>query len=783
MFTLIDEAIERIGDRKESVIPLLQAIQNEYRYLPQELLKYITKQTEITPAEIEGVASFYSQFRRTPVGEHLISVCTGTACHVKGAELVLNSFRQHLGLGGHNDTDADGRFTVQKIACLGCCTLAPVVQIDHTTYGHLTPNQVGDVLDDFLSKTGPEKKGQTVSMISGSEIGEIRVGLGSCCQAQGSGRVYAELQRVVQESGQPIRVKPVGCVGMCHQTPLLETISKKGVSTFYARIQPDDVAPILYRHFSPVSWKKRIQHRLGNWLSRFWSDEFDDPTSERRIELDKDPVVSFLEPQRNLSMRQIGTMNPTDFDEYVQQGGFAAFRKVLTEMTPEQVINEVEIAGIRGRGGAGFPTSEKWKIVRSTESPQKYVICNGDEGDPGAFMDRMLLESCPFRILEGMMIAAKVVGANKGYLYIRAEYPLAVRRVNEAIAHLQEQGMLGENILGTGFSLQMTVKEGAGAFVCGEETALLESIEGKRGMPRLRPPYPVVRGLWGQPTSINNVETYSLVPWVIEHGGAEFAQLGVPNSRGTKVFALAGKIRRGGLIEVPMGITIREIVEKIGGGILNNKKFKAVQIGGPSGGCVPAELADTPVDFDSLNSVGAIMGSGGLVVLDEEDCMVDIARYFLQFTQEQSCGKCTFCRIGTKRMLEILDRLCQGRGQNSDLEELKTLAENIKVGSLCGLGKTAPNPVLSTLKYFRSEYEAHLRGECPAGKCLPLIQLSINEQCNGCSICSQICPVGAIPSTPYRQHQINPIRCVKCSSCRTNCPHHAIIVRPNSQKQ
>ena len=787
----LDRTIQTLGERKDALIPLLQAIQAEYRYLPQDALRYICRQTEITAADILGVASFYDQFRYEPVGEHIISVCTGTACHVKGATHVYDGFRNHLGLCGCEDTDAKGQFTVQKIACLGCCTLAPVVQIDRVSYGHLTAQQVGDVIDDFLHRGNTAKNGAALSMKTGRadmNIGEVRIGLGSCCQAQGSAAVRDEIQRVLRLSGQSVSIKPVGCVGMCHQTPLLETVSTNGVSKFYAKVRPEDVQAILFRDFKPASWKKRTMLKIENWLARFWSDEFGDPTEQCRIELDQDPVRSFLEPQVNVAMGTCGRVNPTDLDEYKEIGGFAALKRAVLEMNSEEILRELEISALRGRGGAGFPTFQKWKLVHDAakehNGEQKYVVCNGDEGDPGAFMDRMLLESYPLRILEGMTIAAKTVGATQGYLYIRAEYPLAVQRVREAIAACERNGFLGQNILGTDFSFDLKVKEGAGAFVCGEETALLESIEGKRGMPRLRPPYPVHKGLWDKPTLVNNVETFSLVSWILQNGGAKFAELGVKQSTGPKVFALAGKVRRGGLIEIPMGITIREVVEKIGGGIQSDgttdeKHFKAVQIGGPSGGCIPAKFADTPIDYESLTAVGAIMGSGGLVVLDEDDCMVDIARYFLQFTQEQSCGKCTFCRVGTRRMLDILNRICEGKGKADDLQNLETLAVQVKTGSLCGLGKTAPNPVLSTLLYFRDEYEAHLDGRCPAGKCRSLIEYRINDRCNGCSICSGQCPVGAIPAVPYRRHVVNTEICSKCNVCRTACPHGAVDVVKN----
>jgi NADH-quinone oxidoreductase subunit F len=439
------------------------------------------------------------------------------------------------------------------------------------------------------------------------------------------------------------------------------------------------------------------------------------------------------------------------------------------------VIEQIRLGRLRGRGGAGYPTADKWAAVSKAKG-KKYIICNGDEGDPGAFMDRMLLESYPYRIIEGMAIAAYAVGADEGYFYIRAEYPLAVRRIREALSECSKRQLLGENIYSSGFNLKIHIMEGAGAFVCGEETALLRSIEGGRGMPRLRPPYPAQSGLWQKPTLVNNVETYAVVPWIIRYGGEAFAAIGTEHSKGTKVFSLAGKVARGGLIEVPMGISIRQIVEDIGGGIAGGKRFKAVQIGGPSGGCVPAELAETSVDYEALVAAGAIMGSGGLVLLDEDDCMVDIARYFLEFTQSHSCGKCTFCRIGTRRMLDVLERLCQGQGRKGDLEELEHLAEIIQKASLCGLGRTAPNPVLSTLRYFRDEYEAHLEKRCPAGKCKKLIRYEITDDCIGCTLCAQHCPVDAIAMQPYERHEIDTDKCIRCGTCKNICPNDAVKV-------
>jgi len=463
-------------------------------------------------------------------------------------------------------------------------------------------------------------------------------------------------------------------------------------------------------------------------------------------------------------------------DEYIHNDGFKALQKAVSELGPEKVISRIKSSGLRGRGGAGFPTHLKWSAVHDTDSDKKYVICNGDEGDPGAFMDRMLIESYPYRVIEGAAIAAYAVGADEGYLYIRAEYPLAVKRMSEAIDACRQRGFLGSNIIGTKFSLQLKIVAGAGAFVCGEETALIASIEGRRGMPRLRPPYPAISGLWGKPTLINNVETYAVVPWIIRNGPQAFAALGTAGSKGTKVFALAGKIARGGLVEIPMGISIRQIIEDVGGGIAGGLKLKAVQVGGPSGGCVPAELAHIPVDYETLNDIGAMMGSGGMVALDESDCMVDIARYFLEFTQNQSCGKCTFCRIGTRRMLDILERLCAGEGKKTDIQELEHLAQKIANTSLCGLGRTAPNPVLSTLKYFRDEYEAHLERRCPAARCKALITYSITDDCIGCTLCAQHCPADAIEMRPYQKHEIDVDKCIRCGTCKSVCQTDAVKV-------
>jgi NADH-quinone oxidoreductase subunit F len=568
---------------------------------------------------------------------------------------------------------------------------------------------------------------------------EIRIGLGSCGVASGGEPVRAALQQAAGARG---IVKTVGCNGMCHREPMVEVVDSNGRSTLYGNVTPEAAKRIVRQHTARLPmWSGADEHQLDR--------------------------QTYLGKQKRIVLENCGEIDPLSLDDYLARDGYQGLGRCQS-LTPAEVIEIIIDSGLRGRGGAGFPTGNKWRLGRANADPVKYVICNGDEGDPGAFMDRLVLESDPHRVLEGLAIAAHAVGATQGYFYIRAEYPLAVRHTRAAIEQATQRGLLGE--------LHLEVREGAGAFVCGEETALIHSLEGKRGTPRLRPPYPVERGFRGKPTIINNVETLACVPWILRHGADAFAAFGTKTSRGTKVFALAGKINRGGLIEVPMGITIREVVEDIGGGIKQGRKFKAVQLGGPSGGCIPASLADTPIDYDALAQTGAIMGSGGLVVLDERDCMVDIARFFLNFTQAESCGKCTFCRIGTKRMLEILERLCTGKGRPDDLAKLETLADYVSRGSLCGLGQTAPNPVLTTLRYFREEYEAHLEGRCPAGHCPALIHYRVTDNCIGCTLCAQACPVGAITARPYEKHEVDQTLCTHCDMCRQSCQDDAIEV-------
>ncbi len=771
----IQSILSETGKDREAVIPILQAVQKKYNYLPEEALREVCVQSAITPDQIIGVASFYSQFRLKPVGKHMIRVCVGTACHVKGATLIFDALRRELKLTGDEETDASGLFTLEKVSCLGCCTLAPVVQIDGITYGHVAADKAGKILEDFLGQKGKRAKSKFRSADGRDIEGEIRIGLGSCCVASGSESIREAVEETVSDNGLRVTLKSVGCVGMCHQVPLMEIVPTNGEPILYTHVDPKDVKSLIEKHFNSPSLLKRLSVKALNLIENIQDDSRWEGVERYTSDIREKHITSFLGRQVPLATEFRGVINPLDIEEYKSRQGFAALRKCLTAMTPEQVVREVMESGVRGRGGAGFPTGRKWEMVARHQVPVKFVICNGDEGDPGAFMDRMLLESYPYRVIEGMLISAYAVGATKGYFYIRAEYPLAVKRIRQALENCRQAGIIGADVLGSGWSFEVVLYEGAGAFVCGEETALIASIEGKRGFPTQRPPYPAEKGLWNVPTLVNNTETLALISWIIRRGAGAFSNLGTATSKGTKVFALAGKINRGGLIEVPMGITIREIVEEIGGGIANGKKFKAIQIGGPSGGCLPESLADTPIDYESMAQHGAMMGSGGLVVLDDTDCMVDMARYFLSFTQKESCGKCTFCRIGTRRMLDILDRLCMGKGKPGDLDELEKLAGWTKKGSLCGLGQTAPNPVLTTLHYFRNEYEAHLAGHCPTGKCTDLIKYTINDKCIGCTLCAQQCPTDAIEFRPHEQHEIIQEKCIKCDTCRLVCPADAVI--------
>ena len=584
---------------------------------------------------------------------------------------------------------------------------------------------------------------------------------GTGCTSSNSAAVIAEFEKQLVEKGLDKEVKVVrtGCFGLCEAGPVCIVYPE---GSFYAHVKTDDVARIVDEHL--------IKGRIVKDLLYKGAMEADKETIKS---LDK---VDFYKKQKRVALRNCGVIDPENIDEYIAFDGYAALGKCLTEMSPDQVIDEILKSGLRGRGGGGFPTGLKWKFAKNSVSDKKYVCCNADEGDPGAFMDRSILEGDPHAVIEAMAIAAYAIGADQGYVYCRAEYPIAVKRLQIAIKQAREYGLLGKNIFGTDFSFDMDVRLGAGAFVCGEETALMNSIEGMRGEPRPRPPFPAVKGLFGQPTILNNVETYANVPQIINKGATWFCSMGTEKSKGTKVFALGGKINNTGLVEVPMGTTLREVIYDIGGGCPNGKKFKAAQTGGPSGGCIPASELDIPIDYDNLVAIGSMMGSGGMIVMDEDNCMVDIARFFLDFTVDESCGKCAPCRIGTKRMLEILERIVEGKGEDGDIEKLEDLANSIKSTALCGLGQTAPNPVLSTLKYYRHEYEAHIyEKRCPAGQCKALLSYKIDpDKCKGCTLCARNCPANCITGKVREPHVIDTSKCLKCGACMEKCKFGAI---------
>lgn len=586
----------------------------------------------------------------------------------------------------------------------------------------------------------------------------ILVCRGTGCTSSKSPEIIENFRKIIEEKGiQNVRVIQTGCFGLCAKGPI---VIIRPEDTFYAMVTPDDCREIIEKHIEK-----------GELVERLLCKDVDNTMVNRLDEL------NFYKKQKRIALKNCGIIDPEEIDEYIAFDGYKALEQVLTKMTPDEVINEVSESGLRGRGGAGFPTGKKWLFTKQAEGDQKYVVCNADEGDPGAFMDRSILEGDPHSVLEAMEIAGYSIGADKGYIYVRAEYPIAVQRLQVAIDQARDYGLLGKNIFGTDFSFDIEIRLGAGAFVCGEETALLESIEGRRGQPRVKPPYPANSGLWGKPTLINNVETYANITRIILNGAKWYASIGTEKSKGTKVFALGGNVNNIGLVEVPMGTTLREIVFDIGGGIPNGREFKAAQTGGPSGGCIPKEHLDTPIDYESLSSIGSMMGSGGLIVMDDSKCMVNIAKFYLDFTVSESCGKCTPCRIGTKRMLEILERMCEGTAEEDDLYKLEKLALNIKKSAICGLGQTAPNPVLSTLKYFRDEYMEHIKyKKCRAGQCKALANIEIDpEKCKGCGICKRNCPVNAISGEPRQPHKIDPDICIKCGTCVDKCPFKAIM--------
>ena len=733
--SLMEGVLRQYQEDATSLIMILQQAQSIYGYLPQEVIYHVAQRTGNSPAKVMGVATFYSYFRLQPMGTYQIMLCDGTACHVNGSERIRTAITQELGI--HNgETTEDGMFTLNEVACLGCCSLAPVMMINGDTYGNLTPEKTIKILRQLRQRE------------AGNGI-RILVGQGSCGVSAGAARV-AKVLAGHMTATDSFTVETTGCIGMCYLEPIVDIYEGEQLLHRLVRVTETDALGIV------EAVRKKDFSKLE---AMFISDE----------------DARFLKKQKRVALRNCGVVDPTSIDDYINHAGYQALDKAL-KMKPEEVIEEIKVSGLAGRGGAGFPTWFKWDAARKAEGEQKHLICNADEGDPGAFMDRSVLEGDPHTILEAMTIAGYAVGAHQGYIYVRAEYPIAVERLQIAIKQARDMELLGKNIFGTGFDFDIDLRLGAGAFVCGEETALMTSIEGKRGEPRPRPPFPAQKGLFGKPSILNNVETYANIPQIILNGPEWFASMGTEKSKGTKVFALGGKINNTGLVEVPMGTTLRTVIEEIGGGIPGGKKFKAAQTGGPSGGCIPAEHFDIPIDYDNLIAIGSMMGSGGLIVMDEDDCMVDIAKFFLEFTVEESCGKCTACRIGTKRMLEILTKITKGQADMADLDKLEELCYYVKNNSLCGLGQTAPNPVLSTLRYFRDEYEAHIKEKrCPAGVCKALLSYNIDrDKCRGCTLCARTCPAGAIIGSVKNPHIIDQNKCIKCGACMEKCKFGAI---------
>jgi len=743
-----EEIARRFPSDPSLVIPVLQFVHDEAGYLPEAATQAAAEHLRVSASRIFGVASFYSQFHFEPRGAHTVTVCRGTACHVRGSGSVLRQLEEHLGVraGG---TTPDRQVTLETVACFGSCALAPVVVGDGRVHGRQTGSKARVLVDAMrgtvrergapaaapdLPESHPgappttagtvdldqriEEARQAWQRLRASDRPVITIGTATCGLAAGAGEVTDALRAELARLGVSAQVIPVGCVGMCFAEPLIEIQAPGLPRVTYQRVSPGTIGEILEGHL--VRGEPPARHVLGT------SGDAALPGLPRLED------IPLLRLQVRNALRNCGVIDPTSVDHYLARDGYAGLRRALA-MTPDEVIAEVKASGLRGRGGGGFPTGAKWEFCRAAPGSTKYVICNADEGDPGAFMDRSVLEGDPHAVLEGLCIAGYAIGASRGYVYVRAEYPLAVARLDTALRQMRELGLLGADLLGSGFAFDIEVKQGAGAFVCGEETALIASIEGRRGMPRPRPPFPATRGLFGQPSNINNVETLANVPAILREGAAWFAGFGTATSKGTKTFALTGKINRPGLIEVPMGITLGEVVRDIGGGILGGGRFKAAQTGGPSGGCLPAQLLDLPIDYERLKEAGSIMGSGGLVIMDETTCMVDLARYFLTFTESESCGKCTPCREGTGRMLEILERICTGQGRPEDIPMLEQLGRVVKATSLCGLGQTAPNPVLTTLQYFREEYEEHVEQRyCRAGTCAGLVVAP----------CTSLCPAG-----------------------------------------
>ncbi len=772
------------------LIPVLQDIQGAYDYLPLEMLKLVAQRLRVPLTQIYSVATFYNMFSLVPKGRHQVRVCLGTACHLKGGPSLVRGLERDLKISVGQTTE-DQLFTLETVNCLGACALAPLAAIGPEYHPHASSRELSRVVKQLrkAAEEEPEVEVKAKEPVvadtkglpriqSAQDLNAFRdrilsqrdpnqpvviVCHGTGCLANNSPAVAEALRGAIQAAKITAKVVPqiktTGCHGFCSRAPVV-VVQPAGF--FYQNVAPDDAAEIVTTTLmegKPVDRLLAVDHHTGEHVPH-----------ERDI--------PFYKHQTRIVLSNIGKIDPTDVHDTIAVNGYQAAVKAITTLTPEEIINAVEASGLRGRGGGGFPTGRKWRLCRGVPGDQKFIICNGDEGDPGAFMDRSIMEGDPHRVLEGMIIGAYAIGASQAHIYVRSEYPLAVKHLLIAIEQARAMGLLGKNILGAGFDFDIKISKGGGAFVCGEETALIRSVEGDIGEPVPRPPYPAQHGLWGKPTVINNVETWATVPVIINQGADWLAAIGTEKSKGTKVFSLVGAVNHTGLVEVAMGTTLRQVIYDMGGGIAENRDFKAVQIGGPSGGCVPAQYLDLPVDYDSLQSVGSMMGSGGMIVMDTTTCMVDVARYFMSFCHEESCGKCTPCREGTKQILEILTEITQGRGSEEHLALMEELCATMASASLCGLGQSAAKPILSTMKYFREEYEAHVRDKkCHALVCRALLKYTIDpETCTGCLACVRECPAEAIRGEAGEPQELDQELCVKCGRCYEICKFEAVKV-------
>lgn len=781
---LIEDIVRGHNVEPSGLVMILQDIQAELGYLPPEAVTRVSELLQIPKSQVYSVATFYKSFSLKPRGKHKIDICEGTACHIRGASVLMNQVSDEMGIKP-GETSSDGELTLNSVHCVGACAMAPVVVIDGEYHGNVTSAKLAREIKKCREKSDEgvataekeeyrpldykiETPGQYESLRqqiiaeNPADRMKILICAGTGCLAKGSAKVAHAISEELAacQSSVPVNLiyKKVGCQGFCEKGPLVIIYPQK---IFYNNVHPEDAADIVRE---TVINSRTVDRLL-----------YHEPGLDKGLKMYDE--IPFFAGQQRLALRNVGTVDPLSIKDYIARGGFGALIKTLYSMKPEEVIGEIERSGLRGRGGGGFPTGRKWRSSASVPADIRYVICNGDEGDPGAFMDRSIMEGDPYSVLEGMIICAYAVGSSRGYIYVREEYPRALKHLQAAIDQCRQTGFLGEKICGKEFGFDININRGTGAFVCGESTALMQSIEGKVGEPRAKYIRSAERGLYDKPTVLNNVETFTNIPVIIDRGAEWFSKTGTPTSTGTKVFSVVGKVRNTGLVEVPMGITLREVIFDICGGILNDRSFKAVQTGGPSGGCLPESKLDLPVDFDTLSREGSMMGSGGMIVMDEDTCMVDVARYFTDFLLQESCGKCAACRLGLANMYEILDRICRGLGEDDDLEKIDKLLNLLEKGSLCGLGKSAPNPVRSTLEHFRDEYLAHiLEKRCPAGVCRDLISFKINDNCTGCRRCARVCPQKAISGDKKEKHVIDQELCSRCGLCRATCNFDAIIV-------